>query len=57
MVLPLIDESKPKCFLCHMMFDDIDSLKKHQKMIHNEFFDFHEKNENRLPAPGDVTLF
>ena len=57
MVLPLVDEFKPKCFLCHKMFDNIDSLKKHQNSMHSEFFEFHEKNENRAPAPGDVTLF
>ena len=57
MVLPLADESKPKCFLCHKMFDDIDSLKTHQNLTHGEFFEFHEKNEVRTPAPGDVTLF
>ena len=57
MVLPLVDEFKPKCFLCHKMFDIIDSLKKHQNSMHSEFFEFHEKNENRTPAPGDVTLF
>ena len=57
MVLPIIDESKPKCFLYHKMFDDIESMKKHQKETHNEFFEFHEENENRTPAPGDITLF
>jgi len=39
------------------MFDGIDALKKHQNSIHSEFFEYHEKNENRTPAPGDVTLF
>ena len=57
MVLPLADEPKPKCFLCHKMFDDIVGLKKHQNSVHSEFFEFHEKNDNRTPAPGDVTLF
>jgi len=57
MVLPLIDEDKPKCFLCHKMFNDVNELKKHQSSIHSEFFEFHEKNETRSPAPGDVTLF
>ena len=57
MVLPLIDEDKPKCFLCHKMFNDVNELKKHQNSIHSEFFEFHEKNETRAPAPGDVTLF
>ncbi len=57
MVLPLIDEDKPKCFLCHKMFNDVNELKKHQNSIHSEFFEFHEKNNTRTPAPGDVTLF
>ena len=57
MVLPFIDEDKPKCFLCHKMFNDVNDLKKHQNSIHSEFFEFHEKNKNRTPAPGDVTLF
>ena len=57
MVLPLIDEDKPKCFLCHKMFNDVNELKKHQSSIHSEFFEFHEKNKTRTPAPGDVTLF
>ena len=56
MVLPLIDETKPKCFLCHKMFDDIENLKKHQNTSHSEFFEFHENN-HRGPATGDVTLF
>ena len=28
MVLPLVDEDKPKCFLCHNMFETIEDLKK-----------------------------
>ena len=57
MVLPLVDEDKPKCFLCHEGFENIEDLQNHQKTIHKEFFDFHEKNARREPAPGDVTVF
>ncbi len=57
MVLPLVDEDNPKCFLCHKGFDDIEELKKHQQSAHKEFFEFHDKNQKREPAPGDVTVF
>jgi quinol monooxygenase YgiN len=45
MVLPLIDENKPKCFICHDLFEDMEELKKHQESIHKEFFEKY-KNEN-----------
>ncbi len=57
MVLPLIDEDKPKCFLCHEGFNDIKQLRKHQHSIHKDFFELHEKDTKREPAPGDVTVF
>ena len=57
MVLPLVDEDKPKCFLCHEGFENIEDLQNHQITIHKEFIDFHEKNVRREPAPGDVTVF
>ncbi len=57
MVLPLVDEDKPKCFLCNEGFENIEILQNHQKTIHKEFFEFHEKNIRREPAPGDVTVF
>jgi hypothetical protein len=57
MVLPLVDEDKPKCFLCHDMFDNIEELQKHQKEKHGDFFEFHEDGQKREPAPGDVTIF
>ena len=54
-VLPLVDEHKPKCYLCHEGFDDITQLREHQKSKH----DTSESNEKlpREPAPGDVTVF
>ncbi len=57
MVLPLVDEEKPKCILCHEGFDDLEKLRVHHKTAHGEFFDFHEKTAKRNPAPGDVTVF
>ena len=57
MVLPLSDEDKPKCFLCHQMLENFDELKKHQELVHKDFFDFHEKEQKREPATGDVAIF
>ena len=57
MVLPLIDEDKPKCYLCHNGFENIEELRKHQQTDHKDYFEFHEKDIKREPAPGDVTVF
>ncbi len=57
MVLPLVDEEKPKCILCHQGFENLDELRDHHKTSHKEFFDFHEKTPKREPSPGDVTVF
>ena len=57
MVLPLIDEHKPKCYLCHEGFENLEDLREHQNSKHKEFFESHEKEMNREPAPGDVTVF
>ena len=57
MVLPLVDEADPKCYLCHEKFKNIEEMQKHQKSAHKEFFDFHEQTQKREPAPGDVTVF
>ena len=55
MVLPLVDEDKPKCYLCHAGFDDIESLRKHQKAVHGDSYS--QSDSKREPAPGDVTVF
>ena len=39
------------------MIKNFDELKKHQELVHKDFFDFHEKEQKREPAPGDVTIF
>jgi len=57
MVLPLVDEHKPKCYLCHEGFENIEELREHQNSTHRDFFEEHEKQTNREPAPGDVTVF
>ena len=57
MVLPLVDENKPKCYLCHQGFENIEKLREHQNTEHVDFFEAHEKQTKREPAPGDVTVF
>ena len=44
LVLPLIDEDKPKCFICHKLVESMEELKMHQKSTHKEFFEKYEKN-------------
>ena len=43
MVLPLVDEHKPKCYLCHEGFEDIEKLRVHQNTKHSDFFESNEK--------------
>ncbi len=57
MVLPLVDEHKPKCYLCHMGFENLEELRDHQNTEHKDFFKTNGKEMNREPAPGDVTVF
>ncbi len=57
MVMPLVDENKPKCYLCHNDFKNIEELRTHQETEHKEFFEYHEKASKKEPAPGDVTVF
>ena len=62
MVLPLVDEDKPKCYLCHRGFSDIGKLREHQKGDHADHFDADgdgggDPNTKKEPAPGDVTIF
>lgn len=56
MVLPLVDEDKPKCYLCHEGFEDIEGLRNHQKTAHKDAGD-DVSSAKREPAPGDVTVF
>ena len=57
MVLPLVDEHKPKCYLCHEGFENLEDLRDHQNTQHKDVFESNEKQINREPAPGDVTVF
>ena len=56
MVLPLVDEYKPKCYLCNKAFDTIENLREHHEKDHNDFVSYH-KNQKHEPAPGDVSIF
>jgi|TARA_B110000438_G_scaffold8070_1_gene7906 hypothetical protein len=57
MVLPLVDENKPKCYLCHEGFENIEKLREHQKIKHTDIIESDEKRNLREPSPGDVTVF
>jgi len=57
MVLPFVDEDKPKCYLCHQGFEDMEKLQDHQQAVHKDYFEFHDEPVKREPAPGDVTVF
>ncbi len=58
MVLPIVDEAKPKCHACHEGFDDIDGLREHQLRAHKEEYERDDQaSSKRGPAPGDVSVF
>ena len=57
MVLPLVDESNPKCYMCHEGFENIEKLREHQSQKHADFIAQENINTKREPAPGDVTVF
>jgi|TARA_B100001750_G_scaffold130482_1_gene103775 quinol monooxygenase YgiN len=42
-VLPLTDENKPKCYLCHELLEDMEKLKAHLASKHKEFFEKYQK--------------
>jgi len=48
LVLPLIDENKPKCYLCNELFENMEELKKHQEMMHKELFNEYEKDGSEI---------
>ncbi|SVC82642.1 uncharacterized protein METZ01_LOCUS335496 [marine metagenome] len=49
MVLPLIDENKPKCYLCHELLENMEDLKNHLESKHKEFLDKYDKDDT-LPT-------
>ena len=57
MVLSMVDQHKPKCYLCSNVFENLEELRKHQEDAHKEFVEFHKDAGNRSPTPGDVTIF
>ena len=57
MVLSMVDQHKPKCHLCNETFENIEELRKHQKITHKEFIEYHKNGHEYSPAPGDVTVF
>lgn len=57
MVLSMVDEHKPKCYLCENIFENIEELRKHQETDHKDFIEYHKNRSERSPAPGDVTVF
>ena len=56
MVLSMVDQHKPKCYLCSNVFENLEELRKHQEESHKEFIEFH-KAVDHSPTPGDVTIF
>lgn len=54
MVMPLVDEADPKCYMCHRRFDTLDELRDHQRGDHS--CDGPDPPP-RTPAPGDVSVF
>ena len=57
MVMPLVDEDKPKCYLCHDGFENIEKLREHQYSNHKEHFEASKNEIKREPAPGDISVF
>jgi quinol monooxygenase YgiN len=48
LVLPLIDENKPKCYLCHELFENMEGLKTHLESKHKEYFDKYKKDYTEI---------
>ncbi|MDC0605428.1 hypothetical protein OAO63_02130 [Nitrosopumilus sp.] len=57
MVLPLVNEHNPKCYLCHEGFENIEKLREHQKIKHADIIESDENRTVREPSAGDVTVF
>lgn len=57
MVLSMVDQHKPKCYICSSVFEDLEKLRIHQEVDHKEFVEFHKDVNDHSPAPGDVTVF
>ena len=64
MVMPLVDEDDPKCYVCHRRFATLDELREHQsgERAAAAEGDGGERPRRdppggRGPAPGDVSMF
>lgn len=57
MVLSMVDQHKPKCYLCSSVFENLEELRRHQDEKHKDFVEFHKNTTDRSPAPGDITVF
>lgn len=57
MVLSMVDQHKPKCYICSNVFENLEELRRHQENAHKEFVEFHKDVNNHSPTPGDVTIF
>ena len=57
MVLSMVDQHKPKCYLCINVFENLEALRIHQENAHKEFVEFHKDTTDHSPTPGDVTIF
>ena len=57
MVLSMVDQHKPKCYLCSDVFENLETLRTHQEKTHKEFMEFHKETSDYSPTPGDVTIF
>ena len=58
MVMPLVDEADPKCYVCHRRFGTLAELREHQRGDHSgERQDPSPPPPQRGPAPGDVSMF
>lgn len=53
MVMPLVDEHKPRCYVCGERFDDIAGLRGHRGGGRCGGAGGGQQG----PAPGDVTMF
>lgn len=54
MVMPLVHESRPKCYICCESFESIEDLREHQGLAHGKGSG---AEKGRSPAPGDVSVF
>ncbi len=53
----MVDQHKPKCYLCSNVFENIEELRKHQEIHHKDFVEFHKNRNEHSTAPGDVAIF